>query len=369
MRILHLNPFYFPFAGGIERRIREVGRRHAKRHEVHVLTAQLQDTATSDNDDGVQVHRLPSKFFLQRFYNPPLVSTNGLADAIRRIKPDVIDFHSRWSTSYAKAYKHAKAARVFTYHNTYGEGSGLLGALSHLNDRATRAFISQSERIIAISQFLVENLKQHGFPTGRVRLVPNGVDRTALQAIAKQAARSHRNVVVAVGRVVRLKGFDLLVRALPHLDADLRVLICGEGPERNALKRLAKRLGVEQRIDLPGWVPEPEKLGILSDCLAYVQPSRFEAFGLAALEALAMGAPVIATRLGGLPEVVGDAGILVDPESPTALAAAINRVHRQPDVRAALAHRTEERANVYSWDRVSADLVDVYREATESPKV
>ncbi len=369
MRILHLNPFYFPFAGGIERRIREVGRRHAKRHDVHVLTAQLRGTSASDNDDGIQVHRLPSRFFLQRFYNPPLVSTNGLAHAIRRIRPDVIDFHSRWSASYAKAYKHAKAARVFTYHNTYGEGSGLLGVLSHLNDRATRPFIAQSDRIIAISQFLVEDLKAHRFPTSRVRLVPNGVDRVSLQAAAKPPEPSHRNVVVAVGRVVRLKGFDLLVRALPHLDADVRVLICGEGPERNPLKRLAKRLGVDHRIDLPGWVPEPEKLGILSHCLAYVQPSRFEAFGLAALEALAMGAPVIATRVGGLPEVVGDAGILVDPESPTALAAAINRLHRQPASRAALAKRTTERADVYSWDRVSADLLDVYREATESPKV
>jgi glycosyltransferase involved in cell wall biosynthesis len=369
MRILHLNPFYFPFAGGIERRIREVGQRHARRHDVHVLTAQLERTQADEDDHGIHVHRLASKFFLQRFYNPPLVSTDGLSEAIRAIDPDVIDFHSRWSPSYAKAYKRAKAGRTFTYHNTYGEGSGLLGALSHLNDRSTRPFIAQSDRIIAISRFLAEDLKAHHFPEDRIRLVPNGVDRDALQTIARPSERADPNLIVAVGRVVRLKGFDLLVRALPHIDADVRLLVCGEGPERAALQRLAKRLGVADRVELPGWVPEPEKLGILADCLAYVQPSRFEAFGLAVLEAMAMGAPVVASRVGGLPEVVGDAGILVAPNDPQALAQAINRLHRDRAARARLASHTRERTSAFSWDRVSADLLNVYAEAARRPKV
>ena len=369
MRILHLNPFYFPFAGGIERRMREVGHRHARRHDVHVLTALLKDTRATEDDEGVHVHRLPSKFFLQRFYNPPIVSTGGLGEAIRAIDPDVIDFHSRWSPGYANAYKRAKAARVFTYHNTYGEGSGVLGAISRINDRATRSFIAESERIVAVSRFLVDDLKAHGFPAQRISLVPNGVDRHALQATAKPSARGDPNLVVAVGRLVHLKGFDLLIRAMPLVDADVRLLICGEGPERPSLSRLARRLGVADRVDLPGWVPEPEKLGALSDCLAYVQPSRFEAFGLAALEALAMGAPGLAPRVGGLPEVVGDAGALVPAEDPKALAEAINRLHRDPDARARLAARTRERADDYSWDRVSADLLNVYADAVDGPKV
>ena len=369
MRILHLNPFYFPFAGGIERRIREVGRRHAKKHDVHVLTARLKGTTPSQTEHGIHVHRLPSKFFLQRFYNPPLVSTGGLADAIRAIKPDVIDLHSRWSPSYAEAYKNAKSARVFTYHNTYGEGSGLLGGLSLLNDRSTRPFISQSDRIVAISRFLVDDLVTHKFPADRIQLVPNGVDRTELQHTATPPDRPASNLVVAVGRMVRLKGFHLLVRALPSVDADVRLLICGEGPERPALQRLAKRLGVSDRVDLPGWVPEAQKLGILASCLAYAQPSHFEAFGLAALEALAMGAPVIATQIGGLPEVVGDAGLLVPPNDPSALAEAINRLHRDPSARARLAMNAPKRADNYSWDRVANDLANVYSEALGSPKV
>lgn len=369
MRILHLNPFYFPFAGGIERRIREVGRRHAKKHDVHVLTAQLKGTAADETEQGIRVHRLPSKFFLQRFYNPPLVSTGGLAEAIRAIKPDVIDFHSRWSPSYAKAYKGAKSARVFTYHNTYGEGSGILGALSHLNDRSTRPFIAASDRVIAISNFLVDDLEAHKFPSDRISLVPNGVDRHELQDAATQPSRPAAKTVVAVGRMVRLKGFDVLIRALPQIDADVRLLICGEGPERAALQRLATRLGVRDRVDLPGWVPEREKLGLLQSCLAFAQPSRFEAFGLAALEALAMGAPVIATRVGGLPEVVGEAGLLVPPNDPLSIAQAVNRLHREPDTRARLARNATQRADHYSWDRLSKDLVDVYSDVVRSPKV
>jgi glycosyltransferase involved in cell wall biosynthesis len=364
MRILQLNPFYFPFAGGIERRMREMARRHARNHEVHVLTAKL-EAPTGFEDDGVQVHRLPSRFYLRRFYNPPLVSTRGLHDAIARIDPDVIDFHSRWSPSYKKAYERAQAGRVFTYHNTFGEGSGLLGAMSHLNDRATRGFIARSDRIVSISEFLTNNLKAHGFPLDRIRLVPNGVDRNAVRAEAVPSPRADPNLVVAVGRLVGLKGFDTLVRSVPLLDRKIRVLICGEGPERARLQRLAQVLGVADRVELAGWVPEAEKLGILQEALAFVHPARFEAFGLAVLEALAMDTPVVATSVGGLPEVVGEAGLLVPPDDPSALAKAINRIQTDGDLRARLKAAAAERCHRYALDRVAHELLDVYREAAQ----
>lgn len=367
MRILHLNPFFLPYAGGIERRIREVGRRHARQHEVFVLTSRLQGTAPSETRDGIQVRRLPSRFRLRRFYNPPLVTTHGLQEAIRDIRPDVIDFHSRWSPSYARAYRRFAAGRVFTYHNSYGEGSGVLGWLSRLNDRRTRGYVAESDRIVCISRFIWDDLKAHGFPESRFELVPNGVDPEALRAQI-QPLRGAAPTLVAVGRLVHVKGFDVLLRALALLDREVRLVICGEGPERASLRRLAGRLGIDDRVDLPGWVEEPRKLGLIAASSALVHPSRFEAFGMAPLEALALGTPVIATHVGGLPELVGDAGLLVPPDDPQALAEAIRRVVADPSLRGDLHRRALQRARAYSWDRIADDLLRVY-EASQPGKV
>lgn len=366
MRILHLNPFYFPYAGGIERRIREVSKRLSRRHEVHLLTAQLEGTPPEETLDGLHIHRLPSKFSLRKHYNPPLAKTPGLREAIRIIDPDVIDLHFRWSPSYAQAFRKSQAARVFTYHNTYGEGEGALGLLSRLNDRWTRGYIAKSHRIIAISRFIWDDLKAHGFPEDRFALVPNGVDAPTLRSQATPANEDLSTTLVAVGRLVRVKGFDTLIRAMPLLDARFRLLICGEGPEREALQRLADELGVSDRVRLPGWVPEEQKLGALAACFAMVHPARFEAFGLAPLEAMAMGAPVLASNVGGLPEVVGDAGRLIPPDDPAALQHAVIELESDPVLRRRFKAAADLQVARYNWDSVTQKLLKIYEQAWEA---
>jgi glycosyltransferase involved in cell wall biosynthesis len=369
MRILHLNPFFFPYAGGIERRILEIGRRHARRHEVFLLTAQLPDTEPQEDVQGIHVTRLPSRFRLKRFYNPPLVSSPGLREAIRLVQPDVIDLHFRWSPSYAKAFQKSKAARVFTYHNTYGEGSGTLGFLSRINDRWTRRYIRKSHRINCVSRFIWDDLKAHGFPEDRFALVPNGVDAAQLRATQGTAPAGAQDRLVGVGRLVRVKGYDTLIRALPDLDARLRLTLCGEGPEKAALQRLAQQLGVQDRVDLPGWVPEADKLALLARCRAFVHPARFEAFGLAPLEALAMGAPVVSSNVGGLPEVVGDAGVLIGPDDPKALAHAIAQVDTDEALRARLQGAAATQCARFSWDAVAQKQLKIYEQAIETSRV
>lgn len=369
MRILHLNPFFFPYAGGIERRILEIGRRHARRHEVFLLTAQFPDTEPQEDVDGIHVTRLPSRFRLKRFYNPPLVSSPGLQQAIRLVRPDVIDLHFRWSPSYARAFSRARAAKVFTYHNTYGEGSGVLGLLSRINDAISRRYIRRAHRINCISRFIWDDLRSHGFPEDRFALVPNGVEPDALRKQAGPAPEGARDQIVAVGRMVRVKGFDTLVRALPYVDRRLGLTICGEGPERANLQRLAQALGVQDRVRLPGWVPEPEKLGLLSACAVFVHPARFEAFGLAPLEALAMGAPVITSTAGGLPEVVDEAGLLVPPDDPKALAHAITTLTNDDELRTKLQKAAPAQCAKYSWDAIALKQLRIYEQAIETSRV
>lgn len=374
MRLVQLNPFFFPYAGGTERRILELGRRLAARHhEVHVVTARLDGTNPQEEWRGLTIHRLDSRFRLAKLWNPPLVKTPGVVDELRRIRPDVVDFHYRWSPNYHRAFVRSGrfSRRCFTYNNTFGEGTGVLRPPSEVNDRLTARWIKRSDRIVAVSSFIRDDLLAHGFPGDRLVVVPNGVDPDALRREADKGAippyLQGRRWIAAVGRLVPIKGFDVAIRALARLPADLHLIVAGHGPEQGKLQRLAQRLGLGARVHLPGWLPEPEKLRIVRDAAAFVHPARHEAFGIAPLEAMALGTPVVASRVGGLAELVGDAERLVPPKDPGALAAALARVLEDVQARRSAAQSGTQRADTYTWEAASRRLETVYEELLHAP--
>lgn len=372
MRICHLNPYYFPYAGGIERRVQEIGRRLARRHEVFVLTSQLPGTPREETVDGIHVRRLPSKYWFRNLWNPPVARTPHVLEAMRKIRPDVVDYHYRWAPAYARAFLGAGefSRLVFTYHNTYGEGTGLLRWASLANDWWTKHFIRKSDRIVCISRFIQADLERRGFPADRLTVVPNGVDADALRRQAETGMRPAavpEPYVVAVGRLVPTKGYDLVVRALARLPPYLHAVICGDGPERERLERLAQREGVADRLHLLGWVPEADKLRLLREAAAFLHPAHFESFGMAVIEAMAMGAPIVATRVGGLPEVVGDAGLLVEPGRVSALADGARRYLEDPAFRRRASEASVRRARELTWDASARSLERVYDEVLQAP--
>lgn len=373
MRICQLNPYYFPYAGGIERRIHELGKRMARRHEVFVLTSQMPGTPAEETVDGIQIRRLPSRYLFRKYWNPPVVKTPRVLEAMRRIRPDVVDYHYRWAPAYARAFLGAAefSRLVFTYHNTFGEGTGLLRWASLINDRWTKRFIQRSDRIVAISQFIHDDLVRRGFSEHRLRVVPNGIDVAELERESRDGHQPEgipEGSLVAVGRLVPTKGFDLLVRVLPNLPSEVHLVICGQGPERERLERLARDLGVTDRLHLPGWVREADKLHLLRQSLAYVHPARFESFGMSVIEAMAMSAPIVASRVGGLPEVVGDAGLLVAPGRVDELAAAIRQLREDEPFRRDLRQRSQARARQLTWDAASKQLERLYDDLLQAPE-
>jgi glycosyltransferase involved in cell wall biosynthesis len=360
VRVVQLNPFYFPYAGGIERRIRAVGRRLAAwGHEVHVVTAaQPGSVPGTTEEDGMQVHRLPSSFPLRRFYNPPPVVTKGLGQAIRDIRPDVVDLHFRWSPSYSKAFRELDCPGVLTYHNTYGEGRGLLGLASRANDRMFMRTLRHARRVLCVSDFLRRDLEAHGGPADKLRVSHNAVEPQP----DGPAAQRPKPYAIAVGRVVRVKGLDTLVAAWPDVPRDLELLVAGQGPARKRLEAQARRLGVADRVRFLGWIQEAEKDALLRGAVAYVHPARYEAFGISILEAMACGAPVVAADAGGIPEVVGAAGPVL-PHEPRRWAEAITRLATDPAARSRASAASRAQAARFDWDAIARGVLAAYEDA------
>ena len=148
--------------------------------------------------------------------------------------------------------------------------------------------------------------------------------------------------VACVGRLAREKGQDVLLRALASARVPARLVLVGRGREAGRLRSLAQSVGLAARVE---WIDHLDDLGpLFSRVHLAAQPSRLESFGLAALEALARGVPVVASSAGGLPEVVGEGGALVPPGDPAALAAALDLGLGSPEVRAAWSRAAVTRA-------------------------
>lgn len=363
MRILELNPFYFPYAGGTERRIQALGSRWAaKGHDVTVLTCQLPDTSLTDEQDGMHVRRVPTRFRFGRIWNPPVVKAPDVVQAVQDLDPDVVDFHYRWAPDFQRAYEALadRCPRVFTYNNSFGEATGWLRGPSYVNDAWTRRFIRRSDRIVCVSDWVRRDLAKRGFPPERLVTVANGIDATMARAHARrgeipEALAGHR-FVAGVGRLVGLKDYATAIRAVSGLPS-MHLAICGEGPAKASWKRLARRLGIEDRVHFLGWVSEHDKHRILAEAQAFIHPSRWEAFGIAPLEALAHGTPVVAARVGGVPEVVGRAGELFDAGDADGARQALVRVAEDRD---SYGTHAPTQVQAFSWSAAADRLLEEF---------
>ena len=351
MRIVEVNAFHYPFIGGIENRLHHICRRLGREHEVFVLTSRLPGTEEREEMDGYTVIRLPSRYL--NIYNPPYVRISKVREALDELKPDIVDLHYRWAGSLIKGVLGYQGPKVYTCHNTLGEGVGLTHYASELNDRMFLRHLDKFDRVVCVSDYMKKDVAARGFSEDRLQTIYNGVE-------IPEAPCRDGDYLLSLGRLVRLKGLDDLIRAMQNTKCQLR--ICGEGPERRDLERLSQRLGLTDRIDFMGWISEEEKHRMLCECRMFVIPSVHEAYGMVAAEAMSYGKPVIASNTGGLPEVVGDAGMLIPPQDEKALAEAISSLDGDAEKRLAMGRAARERMKAFSWDEMARRTGVLYSE-------
>ncbi len=224
-----------------------------------------------------------------------------------------------------------------TEHNTVGE--------TGLRRLATRALEPRTAAVVAVSRSAASALPPE---PRRVEIIPNGVDLRRFRPMAPRPGTARS--VLGLGRLTWQKGFDVLVRAaaaVPGLWVDL----VGEGEERVAL--------AAPHVRLHGWSADVAPWLARADMLAI--PSRWEGFGLVAVEAMAAGVPVVASRVDGLEEVIGEAGLLVPPEDPASLARALARLTQDAALRTELSARGLARAAEFDVVRMVAAYENLYR--------
>lgn len=213
-----------------------------------------------------------------------------------------------------------------------------------------------------------------GVPRERITVIFDGVsgafsadpDDSAGAAVRARFGLHDRPYVAVVGAVSARKNLEVLFAALDVLrrrgaEVPLLVAVGGDGEGADRIRAEATRLAVEDCVVFTGWVPDEELRLLLAGADALVHPSLFEGFGLTPLEAMAAGIPVVSSTGGSLPEVVGDAGLLLDPHDPTAWAEAIERVVSDGELRDTLVAAGRERAARFTWADTARRTIDVYR--------
>lgn len=244
-----------------------------------------------------------------------------------------------------------------------------------------RRTMARSDRIVALTPVDRQQMLRHYGALAPIAVIPGGVDLERFSPRPKDVARTELGfgadgrIVLFVGRIQRLKGLEVLLRAFALLeDLSTQLVIVGGRPgtqqesrEISRLQHLASKLGIAERTRFVGAVAHEALPTYYSAADVSVMPSSYESFGLVGVESLACGTPVVATRVGGLTAVVrdGENGFLVPWRDPGLFAARLKRVLEDPSLRAHLAEHARDSVREYGWDRVASDHLAVYTELRE----
>lgn len=227
----------------------------------------------------------------------------------------------------------------------------------------TKFSVENAYHVITISQFSKDDIsKQYNFPKEKITVAYPGFDKEAF----KPKGKKQNNYIIYIGTIQPRKNIARLIEAVSRIE-NLNLIIVGkstgEGREGWMYEDILKapgELGIEDRVKFLGFVPKDKLSSLLSKALAFIQPSLWEGFGIPVVEAMAVGTPVITSNVSSLPEVVGNAGLLIDPYSIDQIEQAIRTIVADKKLQQKYSKAGIEQAKKFSWDKMAEEVLKVF---------
>jgi glycosyltransferase involved in cell wall biosynthesis len=376
MKILFCNYEYPPLGGGGGVATSFIAHELAKRHEVTVLTSQLRGLPSKQATDRVQIIRVPVIFRKEKTVANLLSLMTFIPLAIRTGKKllensnyDLINTHFALPTGPVgdTLARHAKIPNVLSLHggDVYDPSKLFSPHRNPLLQAWIRRLLRKADRVVVNSNDTLHNMRRYyldDIDVTRIELGIRGHDvGTALRG--KYGCKSEEALLVTVGRLIARKAIYQLITMMASLNEEnVRLLILGKGPQEKFLIKTRNRKGLENKIIFLGHVDENEKFRILKMCDIYVSTSQHEGFGLAFLEAMQSGLPIVCYDNGGQNDFLKDqeTGYLVQLNDINQFTKKCEILVRNPMLREEIGEYNRLKAQDFHIDRCAAMYEDVF---------
>jgi glycosyltransferase involved in cell wall biosynthesis len=379
-RVCLVTHYFPPHKGGIEQVSYEQSKRLTESgYQIDVLTSKFEGRNLNPVR-GIRIYHYPSLNVAKRFGVPyPIISFKAYKTFTQLIENcDLVHAHGHvYMSSYMAGMVAKKLGKPFivTQHNTFIDYQSLLNVVEQLNDLVIgKQVLKHADRIVTVSKETMKYVLKLGADKTKTSVIHNGVDTDTFHPANKKKGREklglpkNRKIILSVRRLVYKNGLDTLLESIPLVTQshpDVLFVVAGKGPSRKLIENRIKELGIGDNIKLAGFVPDnllPVYYGA-ADC--FVLPSASgEGLPLVLLEAMACGLPVIATAVGGTPEILRHMknGVLVPPRNPEAMAEALTKLLSEglgPALGREARRTVEER---FSWEENVRQLQEIYSE-------
>lgn len=355
-------------------------------HEIHVITYATRKTSPQSTADNVHIHRIAVT-------GKPLLKTVSywlkLRKNYKKLQKE-IDFdllHANVTSDLSLTRKLVKTPRIVTVHhlakNTFsvshdrlsrfGEETSIASWLEKKLIDFDRTVIQRADKIIAVSRFTKASITSaYHVPSSKIHVIHNGIypqqyncNETNSAETKKTSPTKNEPSILYVGRLEQRKGLDFLLLAFALLSqqAKCSLIIAGSG-EQAPYRRLAKKLGINNKVSFTGHADEATLKRLYAACDVFVLPSLLEGFGLTILEAMASAKPVVATKVGGIPEIVKNNvhGKLVQRENPEQLCKALKFFIENPEKAKKIGEQNRKYvAETFSWAKTAKETELLYK--------